>query len=164
MDIFDKAEGIFLWLRVVVKYLMEQIGNGHGLSDLRKSVQELPLEMEGLFRQVLMTIGTKGPWLRQRAYQIFAMVKKIDDVRKSFDSDHRSSSIYMVSKTLCFFRLPLVHNLSRKLSKRCKVRNVRSTHWPRARNQRCKEAAQWPLQGPVGGEYRARCWFQRGMA
>lgn len=106
-NILDRAEGIFLWVRVVVKYLMEQIEDGHGFSDPRKSVQELPLEIEDLFRQVLVSIGTQGPWLRQRAYQIFAMVKKIDDVRKSIDSHHRSSSIYGVLKNSFYYRLPL---------------------------------------------------------
>lgn len=102
-QVLDKAHGIFVWVRLVVRYLTEQIEDGHSYDDLQKSLDGVPLEMENLFRHVLDSIGAHGSWLRARAYQILAIAKKIDELRDLSNLDGGGSMRGPFS-----FRLPLI--------------------------------------------------------
>jgi hypothetical protein len=69
--ITEKAEGIFLWVALVVKRMREQFEDGANLEDLVQDLDLLPQELEDLFHHILMSLS---PWNRRRAYQTFAIV------------------------------------------------------------------------------------------
>jgi hypothetical protein len=69
--ITEKAEGIFLWVALVVKRMREQWEDGANFDDLVRDLDLLPQELEDLFHHILMSLS---PWDRKKAYQTFAIV------------------------------------------------------------------------------------------
>ena len=58
-DIIDKASGVFLWVVLACKSLLDGFVSYDRLSELRRRVDELPEEMEDLFRQMLNRVQTR---------------------------------------------------------------------------------------------------------
>lgn len=81
--IMNKADGVFLWVALVVKSLREGLENGLSCSDLTREVDVLPEQLESLYKHILMSLGKSA---RMKAYQTFAMVaelKKHENYRMS---------------------------------------------------------------------------------
>lgn len=72
--IMKKADGIFLWVALVVKSLREGLENGLSCFDLIQEVDILPDQLESLYRHILASLGKSA---RRKAYQTFAMVKEL---------------------------------------------------------------------------------------
>lgn len=47
-----KAEGVFLWLRLVVRNLNNSLGRDESFSDLQRRIDELPSEVSGLYQEM----------------------------------------------------------------------------------------------------------------
>jgi hypothetical protein len=78
--ITGKADGIFLWVALVVKSIRSRLEDGFDASMIEEEVNALPDELEGLFQHLLDSIDK--PY-RTKAYQTFAManVEQIAPVR-----------------------------------------------------------------------------------
>lgn len=74
VSITEKAQGIFLWVAVVVKRMRELIENGSKLTTLQQELDLLPQELDDLFKHILKSLSTSD---RKRAYQTFAMLLKL---------------------------------------------------------------------------------------
>lgn len=72
--IMEKADGVFLWVALVVKSLREGLENGQSCSDLTREVDILPDQLESLYRHILASLGKSA---RRKAYQTFAMVTEL---------------------------------------------------------------------------------------
>lgn len=55
-DIMQKAQGVFLWVYLVVRLLTESLSNGQPLSELQCLVNSLPSELTALFNQILLSL------------------------------------------------------------------------------------------------------------
>lgn len=55
-EIVDNASGVFLWVKLVVRSLLEGVANYDTLPDLQKRLQELPQDLEELFELMLRKI------------------------------------------------------------------------------------------------------------
>jgi hypothetical protein len=55
-EIQQKAQGVFLWVFLVVRSLLKGLRNVHGISDLRRRLQELPGELEQYFEHMLNSV------------------------------------------------------------------------------------------------------------
>jgi len=73
-SITEKAQGIFLWVAIVVKRMRELIENGSKLTKLQRELDLLPQELDDLFEHILKSLGTSD---RKKAYQTFAMLLKL---------------------------------------------------------------------------------------
>jgi len=71
--IADKADGIFLWVALVVKSIRELLNNGYSLSTLEQQLDSLPGGLEKLFKYILDSMDNLA---RKRAYQSFAVILK----------------------------------------------------------------------------------------
>lgn len=131
-SIMNKADGIFLWVALVVKSLREGLENGLSCSDLTREVDILPDQLESLYRHILASLGRSA---LKKAYQTFAMVTELKKenyrmsllaysfleqyeagkghFKKEYDLFPIDSFIGDVGKTL-------VHSTSRKLAGWCK--------------------------------------------
>lgn len=69
----NKAQGIFLWLALVVKSIRESMENGSNPTTLMEELDTLPDELESLFEHILNTLTKTS---RKRAFQIFAMISQ----------------------------------------------------------------------------------------
>lgn len=81
-SIIDKANGVFLWVALVVKSLREGLDNGLSCAELTHKVDILPDEMKGLYMHILQSLDSA---VRRRTYQTFAMMTEL----KKYD--HRMS-------------------------------------------------------------------------
>ena len=73
-SITEKAQGIFLWVAIVVKRMRELIENGSKLNTLQRELDLLPQELDDLFEHILKSLSTSD---RRRTYQTFAMLLKL---------------------------------------------------------------------------------------
>jgi len=55
-DIADRAEGVFLWVRLVVRSLRDGITNEDPVSILHQRLRTIPLDLEALFEQILASV------------------------------------------------------------------------------------------------------------
>jgi hypothetical protein len=56
-EIVEKADGVFLWVRIVVKSLLEGLRNRDDIAILRERARLLPKELEPLYEHLLERIG-----------------------------------------------------------------------------------------------------------
>jgi hypothetical protein len=52
-EIVTKADGVFLWVRLVVKSLLDGLSNRDSISDLQRRLRLLPPDLEGLYTHML---------------------------------------------------------------------------------------------------------------
>ncbi|KXX72930.1 Vegetative incompatibility protein HET-E-1 [Madurella mycetomatis] len=55
-EVVDKAAGVFLWVRLVVRSLLEGLGSFDRLSDLKRRLEELPEDLEDLYWHILQSV------------------------------------------------------------------------------------------------------------
>lgn len=75
-----RADGIFLWVSLVLKSLRERLQYDCQLSSLIQHTENMPKEMEPLFRHLLESIDQCDP---RAAYRAFAMVLKLKEYGKN---------------------------------------------------------------------------------
>ncbi|KAF4943245.1 hypothetical protein FGADI_13536 [Fusarium gaditjirri] len=66
--IAQKAEGVFLWVKLVVKSLLVGMTNGDGIRELRQRLEKIPSNLEDMFQKMLDSMDHS---YRQHASQIF---------------------------------------------------------------------------------------------
>ena len=71
-EIVQTSSGVFLWVSLVVKSLLEGLTNHDELLDLRKRLRELPPELEGLYSTMLNSISP--PFYREQASRLLQLV------------------------------------------------------------------------------------------
>ena len=71
-EIVQTSCGVFLWVSLVVKSLLEGLTNHDGLLDLRKRLGELPPELEGLYSTMLNSISPS--FYREQASRLLQLV------------------------------------------------------------------------------------------
>lgn len=86
-----KADGIFLWVALVVKSIRTRLEDGYGLSMIEEEVNSLPDELEGLFQHLVDSI--RKPY-QKRAYQTFAILELL---RTATDSLHVKISFSLLA-------------------------------------------------------------------
>ena len=88
-EIVQTSCGVFLWVSLVVKSLLEGLTNYDGLLDLRKRLRELPPELEGLYSTMLNSISP--PFYREQASRLLQLVyqspKPLSPAELSFADD-----------------------------------------------------------------------------
>lgn len=68
-EIVDKAEGVFLWVKLVVRTLLNGLRNRDELSDLWKHLRRLPRDIEPLYNCLFQLIEPYEEWA-SKAFQI----------------------------------------------------------------------------------------------
>jgi hypothetical protein len=59
-DVVTKANGVFLWVRLVMKELLGELAQGATLDELQSVLSELPQDMRLLFRRIWRKIDPKN--------------------------------------------------------------------------------------------------------
>lgn len=70
-EICSKASGVFLWVKLVVRSLLQGFCNHDRISDLRRRLEELPTDLAKLYEHMLESMI---PLYRQQASQLFQIV------------------------------------------------------------------------------------------
>ena len=72
-QIVNKASGVFLWVKLVVASLLEGIGNYDDGSELERRLNDLPEDLEDLYRHMLQRI--KPSWYLAECFRLLLLVK-----------------------------------------------------------------------------------------
>jgi hypothetical protein len=80
-EIIEKADGVFLWVSIVVKSLLEGLQYRDSISDLQKRLRLLPSDLEALYRYMFEQID---PVYKESAAEIFQIVRAARDHRVRF--------------------------------------------------------------------------------
>ncbi|RDL33042.1 uncharacterized protein BP5553_08481 [Venustampulla echinocandica] len=72
-EIMSKANGVFLWVRLVVRSLTDGMTNHDDISDLQKRLRLLPADLERLYNHMLSRIDP--PFYLEQASKIFQLVR-----------------------------------------------------------------------------------------
>ncbi|EPE30296.1 P-loop containing nucleoside triphosphate hydrolase [Glarea lozoyensis ATCC 20868] len=70
-EIVNKADGVFLWVKLVVKSLLQGLRDRNRISDLQKRLRHLPADLEALYEHMLEKMD---PFYLEQASQIFQIV------------------------------------------------------------------------------------------
>ncbi len=76
-ELVTKADGVFLWVKVVIRSILTGLGNRDEIVDLQKRLRELPSDLEALYEHMLMK--RIEPFYRERASRIFQIVRASRD-------------------------------------------------------------------------------------
>jgi energy-coupling factor transporter ATP-binding protein EcfA2 len=68
--IADRSSGVFLWVHLVVKSLLQGISNGDEFLELRERLAELPSDLERLFQKILIRIEPRYQPHASRLFRI----------------------------------------------------------------------------------------------
>lgn len=121
--ISKKAQGVFLWVRLVVQSLLEGLTNGDGLRDLQDRLSKLPRNLEELYEKMLTSLDER--YLEQ-ASEIFQIVGLCDDSPTLLcvaltDIEHNDRAQTAAIEPMSGSRKDaLCNNMKRKLMSRCK--------------------------------------------
>lgn len=72
-DIVKKADGVFLWVKLVVRSILIGLRNRDEIVDLQRRLQELPSDLEALFDDMLMR--RIEPFYQAKASRLFQVVR-----------------------------------------------------------------------------------------
>lgn len=71
IELKDKAEGVFLWVRLVVRILLSGLEEGDDIQDLQNKLQSLPPDLRDLYQRMLFNMI---PEHRVQAAEIFQLI------------------------------------------------------------------------------------------
>jgi hypothetical protein len=73
VKIISRADGAFLWVRLVVQSLMDGLGNWDDIDDLQRRLEILPRDLEDLYHHMLSRID---PFYMEKAARMFQVVQR----------------------------------------------------------------------------------------
>ncbi|PMD15987.1 hypothetical protein NA56DRAFT_324899 [Hyaloscypha hepaticicola] len=99
-DVVAKAQGVFLWVSIVVRSLLDALTEGDGLSDLRTIVDQLPSDIALLYDAIWARIGSRNIIASAKLLVTFKaakgplsyMILWLADERQPLDFDIRTLS------------------------------------------------------------------------
>jgi len=116
LEIIDKADGVFLWVKLVVISLLRGLRNSDHVSDLQRRLRLLPPTLEDLFSHILGRLEPVYLEQSSRIFQIFAASqltkRRLTSLKFSFaedpDVDSLLSQTHPMSETELTARVELV--------------------------------------------------------
>ncbi|KAF4464750.1 small s [Fusarium albosuccineum] len=122
-EVARKAEGVFLWVRLVVKSLLVGMANGDGIRELRERLDRIPSNLEAMFKKMLASME---PSYLQHASQIFQIHRASRDppsllVMAFADLEDQNEVLQKLLWPLSHSNIVArCRHMKRKLSSRCK--------------------------------------------
>jgi hypothetical protein len=99
LEIIDKADGVFLWVKLVVLSLLRGLRNSDHIFDLQKRLRLLPPSLEGLFDHILDRLEPVYLQQSSRIFQIFSASLSIEhhltSVELSFAEEPNARSLIL---------------------------------------------------------------------
>ena len=121
-EIVERASGVFLWVKLVVKSLLDGLSNGDGVSDLQARLRLLPTDLKNLYVHMLTQVE---PIYRGQAWKLFQIVLKgessLTTLEVSFADEELQFAIDASPKLLTGpEQLARCRLMARRLKSRCK--------------------------------------------
>jgi hypothetical protein len=103
-EVVTKAEGVFLWVQIVVRDLLKGIRNRDSVPDLWERVVSFPREIEPLYRHIISQIDERYLLWASKAFQIVRASREII-MPKVFDIGKDDSGQNFISAAELYFAL-----------------------------------------------------------
>ncbi|KAF2228710.1 hypothetical protein EV356DRAFT_537856 [Viridothelium virens] len=81
-SLVNKAEGVFLWVRLVMRELLTGMGNSYSISQLEEELDQLPEGLETLFRKLLTSIRRPDRMRAARTFLILTSELSFRDINR----------------------------------------------------------------------------------
>jgi NACHT domain-containing protein len=75
-EVVDRAQGVFLWVYLVVRSLQEGLSNGDSLNTLRQRLSHLPSDLESFFNHILFSVDEV--YQEKMAYMLYVSLETRD--------------------------------------------------------------------------------------
>lgn len=72
-EIVQKADGVFLWVKLVVSSMLDGLGNFDRGADLERRLSELPEDLENLYWHMIYRV--KPVWYLEEGFRLLLIVK-----------------------------------------------------------------------------------------
>lgn len=96
--ISEKAQGVFLWVKLVVRSLLQGLGNHDRIDDLKMRLNVLPRDLEDLYGHMIMQVE---PLYLQNASKIFQLIRTAREVQdKSRKDGQRTTPVTVLQLAL----------------------------------------------------------------
>jgi hypothetical protein len=92
-ELTTRASGCFLWVALVVESLQEKLANGKKDTDLLRFINEVPVELDGLFRSFLDELDASRPFVASTLRFIAMSEEQISLVRLCLMEMHFSGFV-----------------------------------------------------------------------
>lgn len=76
-QVIQRAEGVFLWVCVLLNQVEESLGNGDSVAMLENIVKSAATELDDFFRNILESIPLR---YRKQAFVIFALAMRLENI------------------------------------------------------------------------------------
>ncbi|KAH7364377.1 hypothetical protein BKA65DRAFT_546261 [Rhexocercosporidium sp. MPI-PUGE-AT-0058] len=120
-DIVGKASGVFLWVALVVKSLLDGFTNQDTMSDLQKRLDLLPPDLEDLYRYMISKID---PIYRPRASRFFQIVSSANGTMQTLNLSLADEDDISCPLTAKIELMPLDEQYRRVLEIKARTRSV----------------------------------------
>ncbi|KAE9367094.1 hypothetical protein N431DRAFT_304052, partial [Stipitochalara longipes BDJ] len=119
LEIVNKADGVFLWVKLVVLSLIRGLRNSDQISDLQRRLWLLPPSLEDLFTQI---IGKLEPVYIQQSSRIFQIFAKFQESNKGLSNFSSLELFFAENQDWNMLILPPIRSLKDKdLISRCEI-------------------------------------------
>jgi hypothetical protein len=98
LDVVTKARGVFLWVEIVVRSLIEGLTNEDQLSDLQSRVDAFPEELEDLYEHMMKKVN---PIYRKHSSRLFRIMRTFQ-TRRHGEADHDKMQARLTVRKLMF--------------------------------------------------------------
>lgn len=121
-NIVDKAQGVCLWVRLVVMDLLQGLRNEDRLGDLRRRLEAMPVDLEEYFAQMMSTLDK---FYLEQAFQLFqvAVAASHEISLMTFSFLHEEDPDYAINAPVAPITKTEVHaryeSTKRRLNSRC---------------------------------------------
>lgn len=96
--LLDRAEGVFLWLKLALAALRRGAENGDSIAELHTRLESLPNDLFGLYRDMWSRLNEDEPLYRQAAARYFNLLATMRNFT-SLESKHGSSVLGLMAAT-----------------------------------------------------------------
>lgn len=80
-EICSKAQGVFLWVKLVVRSLLDGVSNSDRMADLRARLDILPADLEELYRHMMANIDKIYMKGASQIFQLVRMARQVQSMK-----------------------------------------------------------------------------------
>lgn len=84
-EICNKAQGVFLWVKLVVRSLLDGVGNSDRLADLRARLDALPADLEELYHHMMAKIEKIYLEGASQVFQLVQTARQVQSMKRNDD-------------------------------------------------------------------------------
>jgi hypothetical protein len=123
-EIVQKAEGVFLWVRIVVKSLLSGMRNLDDMSDLWRRLELLPKELEPLYEHLMIQIEPVYLEWVSKVFRIIQISRGFEHSSNEGESHHSRPQARRNPLTLIALNLALADNFDVNTARAAKPRPI----------------------------------------